>query len=258
MPEMTQRRTARPRWKQHGALLALLVLTVSSVSAADVVITGTESGTVGHQAYDDRLVTTTYTVEGSADVKLHSRTAVVLQPNTVVRGRLKVEVSPGLTPYAHDQAVAVPQNGAVDIVLTGFDYAGQPLTFAIATGPTTGDLVGAPPTVAFVPDLDMTGTASFSFTAAHGSAISEPAVVTITVEPVPGLVDETDSDGDGLTDAEEQAAGTDPLNPDTDGDGYADGIDADPLDPQLGLAADPGDAIPPAITIDEPVDRVEQ
>jgi len=33
----------------------------------------------------------------------------------------------------------------------------------------------------------------------------------------------TDSDGDGLTDAEEGAAGTDPNNPDTDGDGASDG-----------------------------------
>ena len=45
-----------------------------------------------------------------------------------------------------------------------------------------------------------------------------------------------DSDGDGLTDAEEQAWGTDPFNPDTDGDGLSDGKEAlfyhtDPLNP---------------------------
>ena len=32
-----------------------------------------------------------------------------------------------------------------------------------------------------------------------------------------------DSDGDGLTDDEERALGTDPHNPDTDGDGIGDG-----------------------------------
>jgi len=34
-----------------------------------------------------------------------------------------------------------------------------------------------------------------------------------------------DSDQDGLTDQEEQALGTDPHNPDTDGDGYLDGAE---------------------------------
>jgi hypothetical protein len=34
-----------------------------------------------------------------------------------------------------------------------------------------------------------------------------------------------DSDGDGLSDAEEEALGTDPLNPDSDGDGVGDGIE---------------------------------
>ncbi|MHC1605095.1 MAG: thrombospondin type 3 repeat-containing protein [Candidatus Methanofastidiosia archaeon] len=41
-----------------------------------------------------------------------------------------------------------------------------------------------------------------------------------------------DSDGDGWTDTEEAIAGTDPLNPDTDNDGYWDPIDANPLVPQ--------------------------
>ena len=42
-----------------------------------------------------------------------------------------------------------------------------------------------------------------------------------------GLVD---SDGDGLTDDEELELGLDPNNPDSDGDGVPDGIDASPLD----------------------------
>lgn len=37
--------------------------------------------------------------------------------------------------------------------------------------------------------------------------------------------EDTDADGDGLTDALERHYGTDPLNPDTDGDGYNDGVE---------------------------------
>ena len=49
---------------------------------------------------------------------------------------------------------------------------------------------------------------------------------------------EVDSDNDGLTDAEESALGTDPSNPDTDGDGLKDGEEVnvystDPLNPDM-------------------------
>lgn len=48
-----------------------------------------------------------------------------------------------------------------------------------------------------------------------------------------GSIDEedVDDDNDGLSDAEEVALGTDPLNPDTDGDGVNDKDDYYPLDP---------------------------
>lgn len=45
------------------------------------------------------------------------------------------------------------------------------------------------------------------------------------------LATAADNDGDGLSDAEEVALGTDPFDPDTDGDGLADGVDPDPTDP---------------------------
>jgi len=44
-----------------------------------------------------------------------------------------------------------------------------------------------------------------------------------------GVVKEPDSDNDGLSDIEEERIGTDPLNPNTDGDRYLDGEDKEPL-----------------------------
>jgi hypothetical protein len=56
----------------------------------------------------------------------------------------------------------------------------------------------------------------------------------------PSVHPNTDSDGDGLTDAMEQEIGTDPFNPDTDGDGLTDGKEVnaqrtDPLNPDTDL-----------------------
>ncbi|RLC37285.1 hypothetical protein DRH29_02595, partial [candidate division Kazan bacterium] len=45
---------------------------------------------------------------------------------------------------------------------------------------------------------------------------------------------DADPDGDGLTNTEEEALGTDPNNPDTDGDGTGDGTDTAPTDGQTG------------------------
>ncbi|MFX0065361.1 MAG: LamG domain-containing protein [Candidatus Hermodarchaeota archaeon] len=42
-----------------------------------------------------------------------------------------------------------------------------------------------------------------------------------------------DPDLDGLTNLEEYQTGTDPTDDDTDGDGYLDGVDPDPLDPDI-------------------------
>ncbi len=52
-----------------------------------------------------------------------------------------------------------------------------------------------------------------------------------------------DTDGDGLTDAEEDVLGTDPNNADTDGDGLDDGIDPDPLVRNDVISAEPSELV---------------
>jgi 6-phosphogluconolactonase (cycloisomerase 2 family) len=56
-----------------------------------------------------------------------------------------------------------------------------------------------------------------------------------------GDICDLDDDDDGLSDLDEIAAGSDPLNSDSDGDGFDDGEDPFPTDPTLG-AVDFGDA----------------
>ncbi len=83
----------------------------------------------------------------------------------------------------------------------------------------------------------MTATAQAKATElAHAS---ESAKATATA--IAKATAQSDADGDGLTYAQEMAKGTDPNNPDTDGDGLKDGADPDPLHPQ--------DKTPPTVNI---------
>ena len=50
---------------------------------------------------------------------------------------------------------------------------------------------------------------------------------------------DVDSDGDGVPDQQEIKNGTDPNNPDTDGDGLKDGVDPNPLNPDTDGDGDP-------------------
>jgi len=67
-----------------------------------------------------------------------------------------------------------------------------------------------------------------------------------------------DVDGDGIANAVERAAGTDPLRADTDGDAVADSTDCFPLDPTRSVCPQPqpGDVTPPQINLLEPVSAV--
>jgi hypothetical protein len=51
------------------------------------------------------------------------------------------------------------------------------------------------------------------------------AILNVIYTPVAAPPDDVDSDGDGLSDAQEAALGTDPANPDTDEDGLLDGAE---------------------------------
>jgi Leucine-rich repeat (LRR) protein len=72
-----------------------------------------------------------------------------------------------------------------------------------------------------------------------------------------------DFDGDGLTDLQEFRAGTNPNNPDTDGDGCSDGSDPLPLDYTVGCSPNnidsDGDGIPDAVDLcpDDPDNDVD-
>ncbi len=69
----------------------------------------------------------------------------------------------------------------------------------------------------------------------------------------------TDSDGDGVSNADEALMCTNPLRADTDGDGVADNADAFPHDPLMSvMPSNSQDVTPPQITLTAPWYAVEQ
>jgi len=107
-----------------------------------------------------------------------------------------------------------------------------------------------------------------SFTIGNGAGGGNPAVGIFdeleTFNHVLGSIEITsnygdavnlDSDGDGWTNFYEIQMGTDPYNPDTDGDGVPDGIDCYPLDPNR-WDCPFGDPVPPTIQLLQPTTAV--
>ena len=99
---------------------------------------------------------------------------------------------------------------------------GYKLYYGTSSGVYTTAIVVGNFTLTSISDLSLGVTYYFAVTALDGvgNETNYSAQISFTI---------TDSDGDGLTDAEELALGTNPNNPDTDGDGVADGEDNCPL-----------------------------
>jgi hypothetical protein len=98
--------------------------------------------------------------------------------------------------------------------------------------------VGLPITA---PELDIQGNVTLPYNM-NGKSCSMEERVSDPIIDDPSSVD-TDTDGDGKTDAEEELNGTDPNQVDTDNDGIDDTVDEMPLDPDSSKDSD-RDGIP--------------
>lgn len=117
-------------------------------------------------------------------------------------------------------------DGALTVTNDGPDAA----TFvAVIVGPV---ITAAVPTTTVAPT-----TTTATPTTAAPTTTGAPTTTTTTVVP------STDTDGDGLTDAEEAMYGTDPGNPDTDGDAIDDGGEVHSYGTDPTLADTDGDGI---------------
>jgi VCBS repeat-containing protein len=94
------------------------------------------------------------------------------------------------------------EDADLPITLTGSDADGDALTWSIQTPPEHGSLSGTAPDLVYTPDDDYFGPDSFTIRANDGTLDSEPAVVSISINPLndpPNAIDDQITVNKGAT-----------------------------------------------------------
>ncbi|WML91737.1 IPTL-CTERM sorting domain-containing protein [Thiothrix lacustris] len=109
----------------------------------------------------------------------------------------------------------------IDVLANDTDADNDALSIASFTQGSKGVVTQSGETLIYTPNANTTGSDTFTYTATDSAGHEATATVTVTViaDPEPTA---KDTDGDGLTDAEETTLGTNLNNPDSDGDGVND------------------------------------
>jgi len=100
-------------------------------------------------------------------------------------------------PVADNQLIETTKNTAIDVTLTGSDPENAPITFALVDEPINGGLSGAIPALTYTPNINYTGSDSFSFTTRAGIRSSGAATVSIMVNEKTGTAVAGDGSGGG-------------------------------------------------------------
>ncbi len=86
-------------------------------------------------------------------------------------------------PVANPQNVQTQVNTPVEITLTGTDVDNTTLNYLVVDGPTNGSISGSGSTLSYTPDLDYSGSDSFTFKINDGALDSNIAEISIVVNP---------------------------------------------------------------------------
>jgi hypothetical protein len=98
-----------------------------------------------------------------------------------------VEIAPVPPPTCQNVTTGTPYGGPVVVRLTCTEFAGQPLTYAIASAPAHGKLsglkAGGHVTVTYTPAASFSGQDNFTYAASSTNGTSSAVTVSITVAP---------------------------------------------------------------------------
>lgn len=88
------------------------------------------------------------------------------------------------SPMAYSDSVTTQEDESVSITLAGGDDDGDTITYRVVSGPSHGSLKGRAPRLIYSPNANFNGSDSLIFKTSDKKADSEPATVSITVNPV--------------------------------------------------------------------------
>jgi len=97
---------------------------------------------------------------------------------------VSVGIAPPTAPTVSDTAVVADEDVPLAITLTGSDINGDTLTFSVVSAPANGTLSGTAPNLSYTSNSNYNGSDSFTFRANDGSADSNIATVSISVNPI--------------------------------------------------------------------------
>ena len=130
-------------------------------------------------------------------------------------GNNRIQVFNNQIPVADSQNVVTDEDTAIDILLTGSDSEGDPLTYTITSSPGNGTLSGTAPNLTYTPDSNFSGSDSFAFRVNDGTSNSAAAMVSITVN---AINDAPTANGQVITTDEDVAVSITLTATDADGD----------------------------------------
>lgn len=84
-------------------------------------------------------------------------------------------------PVASDVLAQLEEDGSALVTLVASDEDGDPLTFAVLSGPTYGQLTGSGSSRTYTPNPSYSGTDTFTYRVHDGQAYSDPKTVTLQV-----------------------------------------------------------------------------
>jgi len=87
-------------------------------------------------------------------------------------------------PIADSQIISTDEDTPINIVLSGSDMEGDELTFDVTSNPQHGSLSGIAPNLSYTPNPDYFGSDSLIFTVNDGKVSSDPASITLDINPV--------------------------------------------------------------------------